>query len=171
MVGIYLGLGTNLGDRLSNLNQCLGELKSHCGLQLIEISSIYETEPYGIADQPYFYNLVVEIDTHLDPFRLLKTIQQLEKKIGRFETYRWGPRVIDIDILSYHNIIIEHTELIIPHKQLHLRRFVLIPLREIAGQFLHPKLKKTIEQMLIECQDSGQIKLVIQREKILKRLI
>lgn len=153
MTGIYLGLGSNLGNRLVNLACCLKTLNLSNEIHLTKNSSIYESEPFGFSNQPWFLNMAIEIDTKLEPLQLLQFTQQLEKKVGRVRTHRWGPRTIDIDILSYHNIVFKHPVLNIPHQQLHLRKFVLIPLKEIATCFFHSELKKNINELLNECQD------------------
>lgn len=167
MLGIYLGLGTNLGNREKNLSLCIKELANSSEITLVQLSSVYESEPFGYYEQPNFYNMGVEIATDLNPFQLLKVIKNIEQKIGRKNTFRWGPRIIDIDILSYQNIVIDFPVLSIPHKQLHLRRFVLIPFKEMTDRYIHPKLKKNIDQMLNECSDDGQIKLIAQGTKLL----
>jgi len=161
MTEIYLGLGSNLGDRLMNLARCLKELRSSTEIQLMKISSVYESEPYGFLDQPWFLNMVIEITTKLEPLRLLKLTQQIEKQLGRKNTHHWGPRTIDVDILSYDNLIFKHPMLNLPHQQLHLRQFVLLPLKEIAACFVHPGFKQTIDQMLMNCQDKSKINWLI----------
>lgn len=170
MSGIYLGLGSNLGNRLVNLVCCLKTLNLSSEIHLLKNSSIYESEPYGFSDQPWFLNIVVEIDTKLKPLELLQFTQQLEKKVGRFKTYRWGPRTIDIDILSYHNVVFKHQVLKIPHQQLHLRKFVLIPLKEIAACFVHSDLKKNIDELLNECQDKIVVNWFMDGNELLNRL-
>lgn len=167
MIGIFLGLGTNLGDRLKNLARCLKVLSLSSEIRLTTISSIYESEPYGISDQPLFLNMAVEIETRLEPFKLLELIQKIERQIGRKNIYRWGPRKIDIDILTYHNVILMHPMLCIPHRQLHLRQFVLLPLKEIAACFVHPKLNKNIDQLLEDCQDRSLIHWFMDGKKLL----
>jgi len=167
MTGIYLGLGTNLGDRLTNLAQCLNALACSSQTQLIKISSVYESEPFGFVNQPCFLNMAVEIETELEPIQLLKFTQQIEQQIGRKKTYHWGPRKIDIDILSYHDIIFVHPMLSIPHRQLHLRQFVLLPLKEIAARFFHPKLNKNIDQLLNDCRDKSLVNWFMDGNKLL----
>ncbi len=157
MSEIYLGLGSNLGDRLMNLARCLKELKKNNEIQVTKISSVYESEPYGFLDQPWFLNMAVKIATNLEPLGLLKLTQQIEKQLGGKKTQRWGPRTIDVDLLSYNNLIFKHQMLKLPHQQLHLRKFVLLPLKEIAANFIHPGFKLTIDQMLMNCQDKGKI--------------
>jgi len=157
MKAIYLGLGSNLGNRLMNLARCLKELRASGELQLKKMSSIYESEPHGHCDQPWFLNMVVEIATDLAPLQLLKLTQQIEKQMGRTKTFHWGPRIIDIDILSFNNLIFKHPMLSLPHQQLHLRQFVLLPLKEIAAGFVHPEFNKDIDQLLMTCQDKNKI--------------
>ncbi len=167
MTGIFLGLGSNLGDRLMNLACCLKELKLSYEIELMKVSSVYESEPLGFSDQPWFLNMVVEIETNLEPLDLLKLTQQIESQLGRKRTHRWGPRTIDIDILSYKNIIFKHPMLNIPHRQLHLRQFVLQPLKEIATGFVHPGLKKDIDQMLNHCQDQLKVNWLMDGNELL----
>ena len=161
MMNIYLGLGTNLNNREFNLAQCMNQLSDISDIQVVGFSSVYETEPYGYTDQPGFLNMVVKIKTQLSPVGLLSLMQNIEKKIGRKKTFRWGPRIIDIDILSYGNNVINLPDLTVPHKQLHLRRFVLIPLKEIAKDFIHSVSRKNINQLLIECPDKSQVSLIM----------
>lgn len=167
MTGIYLGLGSNTGDREKNLMRCLELLNSNREIRIIQISSIYEAEPFGYKQQPNFFNMVVEIATDLKPFKLLEITQDIERKIGRKKTFVWGPRIIDIDILSYLNLLIKHPDLHIPHQQLHLRRFALIPLKEVADRYFHPKLNKTIDHLLVECNDETRVRLIKQRDGII----
>lgn len=170
MTGIYLGLGTNLGERLLNLSRCLKILSLNSQIQLLKISSVYESEPYGLSCQPLFLNLVVKIGTNLEPFQLLTLTQQVEQQIGRKKTFRWGPRVIDIDILSYDDNILNHPMLYLPHRELHLRQFVLLPLKEIAACFVHPILKLSIEQMLTDCPDTGFVNWFMDSHKLIPGL-
>lgn len=157
MNGIYLGLGSNLGDRLMNLACCLKKMKLNNAIRLIKVSSVYESEPYGFANQPWFLNMVAEIETKLEPLQLLELIQQIENQSGRKKTLRWGPRTIDIDLLNYKNLVYKHPMLNLPHRQLHLRQFVLQPLKEIASRFVHPELQQTISQLLKNCQDKTKV--------------
>ena len=157
MAGIYLGLGSNLGNRMSNLIRCLKALHLINEIQLKKLSSVYESEPLGYSDQPWFLNMVVEIETNLEPLQLLQVTQQIEQELGRKKTFYWGPRTIDIDILSYHDIIFDHPKLNVPHRQLHLRQFVLLPLQEIAACFVHPDLKKNINQLLTDCRNTAEV--------------
>ena len=170
MMPIFLGLGSNLGDRRKNLFDCLREFESDNRTEIRRLSSFYETEPFGETDQPRFYNAVAQIATDFDPVQLLDRIKEIEKKIGREKTYRWGPRKIDIDILAYGDVSLDLPDLVIPHPQLHLRRFALIPLKEIASRFFHPKLNKSIDEIIFKCQDKSQIRLIIKAAKLLADL-
>lgn len=170
MNGIYLGLGSNLGDRLMNLTRCLKELKLNRAIQLIKLSSVFESEPYGFANQPWFLNMAVEIDTNKAPLQLLELTQQIETQLGRKKAQRWGPRTIDIDLLSYKDLIFKHPMLNLPHRQLHLRQFVLQPLKEIASCFVHPEFKKNIDQLLNNCQDKVKVNWFMNANELLTYL-
>jgi len=171
MTEIYLALGSNQGDRLMNLARCLNEFKMSYAIEIIKVSSVYETEPFGFFNQPWFLNMAIEIETNLEPLNLLKLTQQVENQLGRVKTYRWGPRIIDIDILSYKNIIFAHPLLNIPHRQLHLRQFVLQPLKEIAAGFVHPEFKKNIDQLLNHCHDRHRVNWLMDGKELLTYLI
>jgi 2-amino-4-hydroxy-6-hydroxymethyldihydropteridine diphosphokinase len=167
---IFLSLGTNLGDREENLIRCLETLGAVEELEIIRISSIYETDPIGVTEQPDFLNMVVEIITSLSPMELLHTVKNIEKKLGRKETFRWGPRLIDIDILAYKNLILEENELFIPHQRLAERLFVLVPLKEIAPFFRHPKTKKPVKELIRNCSDLTQVRLKKHYSEIERKL-
>jgi len=147
---VYLLLGSNLGNRLLQINLAKIEIETHCGM-ISTASKIYETAPWGDENQPGFLNQVIEIESGIAPADLLKQLQNIEKTIGREKTHKWGPRIIDIDILFYGELIIHTKDLIIPHPELHKRRFTLVPLAEIAPSFFHPGLNKTVKTLLDEC--------------------
>lgn len=136
MAVAYLGLGSNVGDRERNLEKALELLGAE--MVVCEVSLLYETEPVGFADQPWFLNAVCRVETDLSPRELLQAIKRVEKEAGREPTFRWGPRVIDVDILLYDEICLSEPDLEIPHPRLAERAFVLTPLREIAGDIVHP---------------------------------
>jgi 2-amino-4-hydroxy-6-hydroxymethyldihydropteridine diphosphokinase len=142
---IYLSLGSNLGDRSTNLRNAITNLDLK--VQLVAQSSIYQTEPWGYSDQPSFLNQVIKGDTTLDPFDLLTFIKDIEGSMGRQETFRFGPRLIDLDILFYDDLVLDTPELTIPHPRITERAFVLIPLAEIAPDLCHPVFSKTIQQL------------------------
>lgn len=127
---VYLGLGSNLGNKRKNIKEALRLLRRD--VKIIKVSSLYKTKPVGYLDQPDFLNAVAEIATSLTPLQLLKQVKSIERIIGRTKTVRWGPRLIDIDILLYEGQKIKHSKLIIPHPQINKRNFVLNPLKEIA---------------------------------------
>jgi 2-amino-4-hydroxy-6-hydroxymethyldihydropteridine diphosphokinase len=147
MPTVYLGVGSNLGGRLKNCLDAI-DLLNRNSIFIKKKSSFYETRPWGVINQPNFINLVVEADTQLSPLNLLGLIKKIEKVVGRKETYRWGPRVIDLDILLFDDIIFEDERLKIPHPLMHLREFVLRPLCEIAPDVRHPIFNMRICELL-----------------------
>lgn len=134
---VYLGLGSNLGDRANYLGEAISSL-ARPTITIEAISSIYETEPWGVMDQPLYWNQVLEIQTTLEPLDLLHLCQEIEHQLGRERKVRWGSRTIDIDLLIYDNIVSETEELTLPHPLLEEREFVLAPLREIAPNLVLP---------------------------------
>jgi dihydroneopterin aldolase/2-amino-4-hydroxy-6-hydroxymethyldihydropteridine diphosphokinase len=144
---VYIGIGSNIGNRQKNCLRAI-ELLEKRGVIIKERSSMYETEPWGIKDQPKFINMVVEIETVLNPNELLRILKDVEKKVGRKESLKWGPRIIDLDILLVDDIILNEDNLKIPHPLMHKRDFVLQPLCEIAPDIKHPLLKLSINELL-----------------------
>ena len=149
---VYLGLGTNMGDRIGNLEQVLQWIATDIGV-IQEKSSIFETAAWGVEDQASYYNQVIGLKTTLEPEALLDACQTIEAKMGRVRDKRWGARVIDVDILFFNNAVIQTPRLMVPHIQMQHRNFVLIPMAEIAKQWEHPVLKKTIQELLLDCVD------------------
>ena len=149
MSTILLALGSNLGDRMKNLARARTLLDQTITLRAV--SRIYETEPWGVIEQPRFLNQTLLAETELSPNDLLTLVKRIEMEMGRdFSTVRYGPRIIDIDILGYDDLIFHSSRLTIPHKRLHERAFVLIPLNEIAPDWVHPGLGLTVTQMLMQ---------------------
>ena len=149
----YIGFGSNIGDRLSFIRNALNQLSHTEEITIIEISSLYETEPVGNEAQGMFLNGVVAIETNLSPQTLLKTIKEIETNVGRQHRKRWGPREIDLDVLTYGEMCLHTPELGIPHPEMHNRRFVLVPLVEIAPDLVHPVLKESVQSLLNHLAD------------------
>ncbi len=149
-VTTYLCLGGNLGDRLAALTGALNLLDDHRAMRRISSSSIYETEPWAVSDQPNFLNLVAGYETTLTPVELLALCKEIEDRIGRTESYRWGPRLIDVDILLFGDqvVSIANPDLQIPHIRLRQRAFALVPLAEIAAETAVPPDGSTVQQLL-----------------------
>ncbi|MBE7445495.1 MAG: 2-amino-4-hydroxy-6-hydroxymethyldihydropteridine diphosphokinase [Planctomycetia bacterium] len=154
MVHVYIGLGSNLGDRERNLRSAYGHITTIKDMQPVRLSRFYETAPSGGPPQPMFLNAVIDMKTLLSPHQLLERFQHIENLMGRVRTVKWGPRTIDIDILLYAGIIIDDEQLKIPHPLMHLRLFVLEPFAEIAPDVVHPVLKKPIVQLYKELRTS-----------------
>jgi 2-amino-4-hydroxy-6-hydroxymethyldihydropteridine diphosphokinase len=150
---IYLGLGTNLGDRTANLQAAIAGLAEK--LVMTAVSSLYQTPPWGVTDQPDFLNLCLAAQTDLTPEELLTFVKNLEVALGRQPAERWGPRLIDIDILFYANQLVETETMTIPHPRLAERAFVLRPLADIAPDFVHPVLGETIAALAAKVGDEG----------------
>lgn len=155
----YLILGSNMGDREANLSSACSLLSAN-DLSIVRNSKLYETEAWGKVDQAGFYNQALEIETSLSPLSLLDRCLKVEEKLGRVRTEKWGPRIIDIDIAYYENLILEVKELKIPQQSLENRKFALIPLTELAADKVHPLLLKSNKDLLDECSDSLTVKTV-----------
>ncbi|MCQ3938193.1 MAG: 2-amino-4-hydroxy-6-hydroxymethyldihydropteridine diphosphokinase [Chloroflexi bacterium] len=145
---VYLALGSNLGNRLSNLKNAVSNLTPQ--MEVKRKSPVYETPPWGYADQPPFLNQVVMTETYLEPEALLGHLKRLEVVLGREPSFENGPRAIDMDILFYDNVIINSPQLVIPHPRLHQRAFVLVPLNDIAPDLVHPLLGKSVSEMMLD---------------------
>ncbi len=155
-VTAYLLLGSNVGDRLRYLHEALTHLGQH--MQVVKCSAVYETEPWGNRDQPAFYNMAVAVQTRLSPNALLHCVKSIEQQVGRSQNASYQPRELDIDILFYGQQHVCQPQLQIPHPLLQHRRFALVPLNEIAAQFIHPLMKESVGQMLAHCIDSRSVR-------------
>lgn len=156
MKRIYLSLGSNRGARIANLEKALAALEK-AGVAVRRVSSYYKTEPVDFQPQAWFVNCVVEAETDLMPLQLLHVCQAIERILGRRPGVAKGPRPIDIDILLYENAIVRSRELILPHPRLEARRFVLVPLREVAPGLHHPVSQRTVQEMLHDTRDMSQV--------------
>ena len=159
MPTIYLSLGTNLGQRQHNLLRTIAGLEEE--MVITAVSPIYQTPPWGFTDQPDFLNLCLAATTSLTPDDLLHFIKKLEKRLGREQAVRWGPRLIDIDILFYDDLVSRSEELTIPHPQVARRAFVLVPLADIAPDLVHPQTGQTVRQMVTAVDTSGVVALAV----------
>jgi len=157
---VYLSLGSNVGDRAKNLKDAIAELAAS-GVEVANVSSIYETEPVDVLDQPWFLNCVVEAQTKLAPLELLHALRAIESRMGSKKTVSRGPRLIDLDILLYADEVIDMPELHVPHPRMHLRRFVLVPLAEIAPRTRHPRSRQSATEMLANTTDKSQVRVVV----------
>jgi len=145
---VFLGLGSNVGDRLRQIERAIEALRADPRMELAACARIYETEPWGHEEQPRFLNTVVEVCTELPPRELLRKLQGIERALGRRRRGRWGPREIDLDLLLYGDRVVCEDGLQVPHPRLHERAFVLVPLAELAPEVRHPRIHKEIQDLL-----------------------
>jgi 2-amino-4-hydroxy-6-hydroxymethyldihydropteridine diphosphokinase len=153
----YIGMGSNLGSPLKNCKQSIGLLDKIPQIKVTAQSSFYETEPVGPKDQNWFVNAVAQVTTDLEPLALLDALLNIEGEMGRVRNEKWGPRIIDLDILLYENRMIKNSRLEIPHPEMTQRRFVLAPLAELVPDFIHPLDRKTIQQLLSELPEDEKV--------------
>lgn len=153
---IYILLGSNLGDRKKHLHEAKRRILL-AGCIVTQSSSMYQTAPWGKTDQPDFFNQVIEISTVLTPLELLKALLQIETDLGRTRKEKWGERILDLDILFFNDQQITHKDLIIPHPGIVSRRFTLVPLCEIAAEFIHPVLHVSCAMLLKACSDRSRV--------------
>lgn len=154
MARVYLGLGSNMGDRQKELEFALDSLRNHPTITLAKVAPVIETDPVGYLEQDRFLNTVAEIETELDPYALLDALQQIEQEAGRVRTVRWGPRTLDIDILLYDDLVLDDPDLTIPHPRMQEREFVLSPLAEIAPNLPVPPDNRTVRTLLGQYKQS-----------------
>lgn len=157
MAKVYLLTGGNVGDSLKTLQRANGLIRERVG-SIIKSSSIYKTAAWGKTDQDDFLNQVLEVETNLSPNDLMDSLLEIEIELGRKRTGKYGPRIIDLDILFYNDLILNSDQLTIPHPQIQFRRFVLEPLNELVPELVHPVIKKTINLLLEECPDKLEVK-------------
>jgi 2-amino-4-hydroxy-6-hydroxymethyldihydropteridine diphosphokinase len=158
MTRTFIGLGSNLGDRERFIRQAVAEIARLPGTRLVRVSSLYDTEPVGVQDQPAFLNAVGVFDTDLKPRELLWNLQLVEQRLGRVRARRWGPRTIDLDILLYGGLVIEQEDLSIPHPELENRAFVLIPLYELDPELVHPGTGQKLRDHLKATRARGSVR-------------
>jgi 2-amino-4-hydroxy-6-hydroxymethyldihydropteridine diphosphokinase len=156
----FILLGTNLGDKIANLQQAILSISANL-ISIVSYSDIYETAAWGNTNQDNFFNQVIEVKTELSANDLLQTLLQIEIQMGRVRNQKWEARIIDLDILYFNHEIIDTENLKVPHPYLHVRRFTLAPLVQIAAEFLHPVFNKTNTALLENCSDNSEVKLVV----------
>lgn len=155
---MFLGIGSNKGDRLAYLQSAVHEVARLDCTSIRRVSSVYETEPVGVKEQPQFLNAVIEIETALEPSDLLHAVKDLEVKLGRIDQVRWGAREIDIDLLYFGDRVVNEEKLQLPHAEARNRRFVLIPLAEIAEDYVDPSRKLGIADLIKFCKDTSSVR-------------
>lgn len=154
----YISIGSNLGNRRENCLSAIEMLSHVPSVKVMRKSGLYETDPLGVIDQPKFINCAVEIETPSDPRTLMTFLKEIETDMGRKDGLKWGPRVIDLDIIFYGNVVVREDELEIPHPHAHERAFVLFPLAEIDPELTHPVLKKTVSELLARLEGDGGVR-------------
>jgi len=157
----YIGIGSNLGQPTEHCLEAIEYISSVSGIKLLRCSSLYKTEPVGLKSQDWFVNVVAEVRTLLSPRELLQALMRIEEKMGRVRKTHWGPRIIDLDILLFGQEIVQEDDLIISHPELHKRRFVLVPLNELASYAVHPAFGVSIKGLMQRLQDDSFVERII----------
>lgn len=162
MAGVitFLGIGSNLGDSRNNCRNAVRRLQDLPGVSLVRTSSLYRTEPVGTVEQPWFVNAVAEVRSRLEPADLLRGLQKIEQDMGRRDKGTGGSRIIDLDILLYGTALVAQEDLVIPHGELHRRRFVLVPLNEIAPWAIHPRFGISVQGLLDRLDDRSVVEII-----------
>lgn len=155
----FISAGSNLGDRMQNLQFAIAELSK--GNSITRVSSCFETEPVGYLEQPWFLNIVIELDTEFSPLELLEYCQNIEASCGRIRSFQNAPRTLDLDILLFDDSVLNEERLVIPHPRLQERKFVLEPLAQIAPNLMHPIFMKSISALLKDCPDTSDIREIV----------
>jgi 2-amino-4-hydroxy-6-hydroxymethyldihydropteridine diphosphokinase len=156
----YIGIGSNVGDKARQCERGVAEILKRDRHRLLARSSLYKTQPIGYIEQDWFINLVIKIETEMDAPALLCSLKEIESRLGRVKTHRWGPRSIDLDILFFNDDRIQTDELTVPHPLIQDRQFVLVPLAEIDPTLTHPVLKKTVQQLLEQLREDQGVEKV-----------
>ena len=158
---VFIGLGSNLGDRRANIHEALAQIREITGVRIVKESSLYESEPHGDA-KTWFVNGVIEIETELPAEKLLAKLKAVETAMGRkrVKGKKWGSRIIDLDLLFYGSLVMKKRSLTLPHAELHKRRFVLLPLSELAPQLIHPVLQESVSDLLAGSKDTKRVLLM-----------
>ncbi len=169
MAHAYIGFGSNIDDRFAYIVQALRLLLEADGVSLIQISSLYETEPVGYEEQDWFLNGVLAIETSLSLDQLLVLLKGIEQVVGRQQRIRWRPREVDLDLLIYNQCCINTPDLIVPHPEMHRRSFVLVPFAEIAPDVRHPILQENIQSLLANLTDEKTVKLAVPPPEIVPK--
>jgi len=154
---VFVGLGSNCGDRVAWLGRAVSALRACAEIAVLKLSSVYETMPVGLTAQPDFLNQVLELASGLAPRELLALLLSIENQLGRVRRQRWGPRNIDLDLLAYQRVDMQSEGLVVPHAELARRRFVLVPWCEIAPDFVVPRHQLTVAELLARCEDTSRV--------------